>query len=284
MDMNALKALMANKKQSMKKFERTAKFNPGKNRIRIAAGWRVGEEHVWFHDFGQHFIKDAADAIQAVYVCTSKTFGTSCEVCNALVVAGRSATDDETQKTLAKAKPSSVILINAFHLDSTEPNTPQITEIKASLFSQFLEILEEWGPEAFFDAEKGHEIVVVRDGKGLNTTYTAGMTPKVYAIPPASMKRLNNLDDYVKQESEEQQRRAIAAVNSVAGFLPAPGAGDKPRSTLPAAAAPGRIGAPIAFDDVPDLNAATPVRNDVALDAELDDLLGDLDAAPAAAA
>lgn len=282
MDHKALAALMALKKQSMKKFERTAKFQPGKNRIRVLQGWRKGEEHVWYHDFGQHFIKDAADAIQAVYLCTANTFGTPCDVCSALVTAGRSVTDDETQKTLAKAKASKVILINALMLDSNEPNTPVILELKASCFTQLLEILEEWGPEAFFDETKGHEIVVNRDGKGLNTTYTAGMTPKEYKVPPASMTRLNNLDDYVKQESPEQQLRAIAAVNSVAGFLPAPSAADRPRTAVGTSAPVGRIAAPIEFDDVPDTAppAATPAaRNDVALDEELDSLLGDLDSA-----
>lgn len=275
MDIAKLQELMKNKKASMKRVERTAKINPGKNRVRILQGWQPGEEHVWYHDFGQHFIKDAADQIKAVYVCASATYETTCAVCDTLAAAGRMTTDDDTQNVLAKAKASRTVLVNALMLDSTEPNTPVILELKRGVFGQLLEILEENGPEAFFDLNAGHEIIIIRDGKGLNTTYTAQMAIKVgAAIPNAVLTRLNNLGDYVKQESEEQERRAIAAVNSVAGFLPAPAGSDVPRTPVA-----GRLPAVPVFDDVPDLNAATPAaRSDVALDDELDSLLSDLSA------
>jgi hypothetical protein len=271
MDINKLKELMANKKASMRRVERTAKINPGKNRIRVLPGWRVGEEHQWFHDFGQHYIKDATDTIQAVYMCSAKTFDTECEVCNAIVAAGRCITDDETQAVLEKSKPSHNILINALMLDSTEPNTPVILEIKRSVFSQLSEILTEWGPEIFFDAEKGQEIVILRDGKGLGTTYTAQITPKKYSIPPASLSRLNNLDEYVKQDSDDQERRAIGAVNSVAGLTHRPAATtpalsrDVPHTALPSPAAKPKA------DDVAIKSRLAP-RASVALDSELDEL------------
>lgn len=276
MDLSKLQALMKSKKASMKRVERTAKLNPGKNRVRILSGWRPAEQHVWYHDFGQHFIKDAADQIQAVYVCAAGTFEKDCAVCDALLAAGRMVTDDETQKTLAKAKPSRTVLVNALMLDSSEPNTPVILELKRGVFGQLIEILEEWGPVAFFDPEKGQEIAIQRDGKGLNTTYTAQITPKVYPVSAASMARLNNLDEYVKQESEEQERRAIGAVNSVAGFLAAPSGHDVPRTAAPMSTA-SRLAAPVFDDEVPaDVAVKPAARNDVALDAELDDLLGDL--------
>lgn len=275
MDIAKLQELMKSKKASMKRVERTAKINPGKNRVRILQGWKAGEEHVWYQDFGQHFIKDATDQIKAVYVCASATHETTCGVCDALAAASRMALDDDTQNVLGKAKASRTVLVNALMLDSTEPNTPVILELKRGVFGQLLEILEENGPEAFFDLTAGHELIINRDGKGLNTTYTAQMAIKVgAAIPAAVLTRLNNLDEYVKQESDEQERRAIAAVNSVAGFLPAPSAADVPRVSGGGNA--GRLPAPIEFDDVPDLKAAPVKRADVALDDELDSLLGDL--------
>ncbi|UUZ75411.1 hypothetical protein LP414_27225 [Polaromonas sp. P1(28)-13] len=275
MDISKLEALMKSKKASMKRVERTAKLNPGKNRVRVLSGWRPAEQHIWYHDFGQHFIKDAADQIQAVYVCAAATFETDCAVCGAIQAANRTINDDDTQKTLDKAKASRTVLVNALMLDSSEPNTPVILELKRGVFGQLIEILEEWGPVAFFDPEKGQEIAIQRDGKGLNTTYTAQITPKVYSVPAASMARLNNLDEYVKQDSDEQERRAIGAVNSVAGLLAAPKpSSDTPRTPVPVSAA-SRLAAPAAFEDVPDL-AVKPSRNDIALDAELDDLLGDL--------
>lgn len=276
-DMDKLKALMAAKKQSMKRVERAKGFNPGKNRIRIALGWRAGEEHVWYHDFGQHFVKDAADQIQAVYLCTDATYGKPCEVCSTLRTALKHTHDDHTSKILAKAAAGKSILINAFHLDSDQPNTPQVTTVKPKLFGQLIEMLEENGPDAFFSLTEGHEIVVNRDGKGLDTTYTATMAiKKGTPIPAAAMKNLTNLDEYVKQESEEQQRKAIGAINTVAGFLPAPGTPATKPSELGLAAPAGRStgGAATAaadFEDVPDLDARAATK--LALDAEFDDLM-----------
>lgn len=264
MDMNKLKELMAAKKASMKRIEKTVKVEPGKNRVRILPGWEKGNEHVWFHDFGQHFIKNAADQIQAVYVCNSSTFEQPCEVCSAIQAAGRSIHDDETQAVLDKAKPSRVVLVNALMLDSKEPNTPVILEIKRQVFGGLLEILEEWGPEAFFDLDTGKEILISRDGKGLNTKYSVQISPKSYPVPAAVLSKLNDLGEYVKQESAEQRVRAIAAVNSVAGILPAPKTRDTPATV-------GEV-----FEDVPDLSATRASSPSPSLDTELDDLLGDL--------
>lgn len=270
MDTSKLMALMAQKKQAMKRVERAAGFAQGKNRIRILPGWRAGEEHVWFHDFGQHFIKDAADQIQAVYPCVDVTYGKPCAVCDAIRGAGRLITDDDTQKIVNKANAGRVMLCNALMLDATDPNTPVVLALKPKLFAQLTQMIEDNGPEAFFDLEQGHEIIVVRDGKGLLTTYTGQMSIKVGTpIPAAVLKKLHNLDEYVKQESEEQERRAIAAVNGVAGLLTqAPG--DVPTTTATRLSAPAAAAAPALAAP------AAPARADVALDEELDSLLGDL--------
>lgn len=269
MDTAKLMALMAQKKQAMKRTERAAGFKPGKNRIRIAWGWRPGEEHVWYHDFGQHFIKDAADQIQAVYLCTDATYGKACAVCAAIKGAMRAATDDATSEIIAKSNAGKSILVNAFHLDSDKPNDAQVTAIKPKLFAQLIEMLETNGPEAFFDPEKGHEIVVVRDGKGLNTTYSANMSIKPGTpISAAAMKTVTNLDDYVKQESEEQERRAIAAVNSVAGLLP--------NETRPATS-PSTLALPAGAAIGPAVSTIAAPAGGLALDSDIDDLLGDID-------
>jgi hypothetical protein len=275
MDTAKLMSLMAQKKQAMKRHDRAEGFKPGKNRIRILQGWRPGEEHVWYHDFGQHFIKDATGTIQAVYVCVDATYSKPCSVCGAVKSAMRAAPDDTTTKILEEAVAGKAILINALHLDSDQPNTPKVTAVKGKLFTQLISMLEENGPEAFFDLEKGHEIVVTREGKGFDTTYNATMSIKTGTpIPAAVLKQLQNLDDYVKQESEEQERRAIAAVNTVAGFLPAP--------AVPATTASSMLAAPTAPITAPvgtrPAAAAAPAASvsDVALDSELDDLLGDL--------
>lgn len=281
MDTAKLMALMAQKKASMKKTEKTVKLSPGKNRIRLLPGWRKGEEHVWFHDFGQHFVKDAADQIQAVYLCTHATYEKPCAVCDALASATRAAGDDATAEVLAKAKASRVVLVNALMLDSTEPNTPVVLELKRGVFGQIVDIVEEWEGKPL-DPDNGQEIIVQREGKGLNTKYTAQISPKAHKVPPAALAKLNNLDEYVKQESDEQQRRAIGAINSVAGVLPAPGTGgDRPATSPSRLAGPTKSGGDEEFEDVdiPDevTMAAAPTKGaDVALDSEIDDLLSDL--------
>src|SRR5687768_6615009 len=103
MDIAKLKALMAQKKQNMKRVERAKKFNPGKNRVRIAIGRNPASPEIWFHDYGQHFIKDAADQVQAVYVCVDATFGRPCSVCNAVKGAIMGSSDDALNKVISKA-------------------------------------------------------------------------------------------------------------------------------------------------------------------------------------
>lgn len=275
MDTSKLMALMAQKKASMKVAEKTVKIEPGKNRIRLLPGWRPGEEHVWFHDFGQHFIKDGADKIQAVYLCADATHGKDCSVCKALASAGMAAADDATTEVLGKAKASKTILVNALMLDSKEPNTPQILELKRGVFGQLIDIIEENGGLVF--AENGNEIIINRDGKGLNTTYTAQISLKTYTIPAVALTKLNNLDEYVKQESDEQERRAIAAVNTVAGLLAAPGTGaDRPTTSATRIAGPASSASDLA--DVMDLDEPAVAGEvlEMGSDPELDALLGDL--------
>ena len=89
MDTAKLMALMKAKKQALKQKAKTLKPNPGANRYILLPGWRKGEEAVFWHDFGQHHVKNAAGEIQAVYVCADKTFGNPCPICDALGKASR---------------------------------------------------------------------------------------------------------------------------------------------------------------------------------------------------
>ena len=281
-----LLALMASKKASMNKLEKTAKLENGDNRVVLLPGWRkpdaAGEvDPTWWHDFGQHFIKDHADQMQAVYICTNATFERPCEVCAALAAAGRAAGDDLISETLEKGKASRSVLINALMLDSKEPNKPVILEIKRGLFEQLLGIAEEY-EGAPLDPEIGMIIKINRDGKGLSTRYNAMPTAKTHKVDKAVLEKINNLDEYVKQESEENLRRAIGSVNTVAGIA-APSA-DRP-STTPTQMLNGPAGD--LDDDLPPPTpaarraaaggtpAATPAPAP-AMDSDLDDLLGDL--------
>lgn len=269
MDTSKLLELMKQKKAALKSKDKTIKPQPGSNRYILLQGWRKGEEHVWYHDFGQHYIKNAADEIQAVYPCNEAIFGKPCPICEGLNRAQHAAGDDETVDLLKKAKAGRSFLMNVLALDSEDPNTPQILEIKATAFGQLVDAVEEWAG-SMFDADEAQVFVITREGKGLNTKYAVQVSPKKQAVPKGAYAKLCNLDEYVQQESDEQKRKALTSINNIAGILPASSA-DRP-STRPAIthSADAEV---IEESAAPARATKAPVA---ALDEELDDLLGDL--------
>lgn len=264
MDASKLMSLMKDKKAAMTKRDRTVKPHDGKNRIVLLPGWEAGNEHIYFHDFGQHYIKNAAGDIQAVYPCSDAIFATPCPVCAALADATRNAPDDATIALLTDSKASRRVLLNVLVLDGDKPNEPVIYEVAPSVFGAIVDLIDEWGVEAF-----KREIVIDRSGKGLGTKYTAQISPKTVEVSPATLGKINNLAEYVQQESEEQQRRAIGAIAAVSGHLPAP--------TTATAALTSK---PSAGSDREAINAASErvVREEAAApeSTELDDLLNEL--------
>lgn len=226
-DAAKLASLMKAKKASMKKTEKTIKPTDGSNRFVILPGWRKAEEHVWWHDYGQHFIKDAAGVIQAVYLCTAKTHGTACGVCTAIGAGIRGADDDETVKALKDANAGQSFLINVLALDTAEPATPQILQVGKLAYEAIVELMEDWGGGIFDEAEP-MIVVINRSGKGLLTKYSVQISPKKHVLPRGVLDKLNNLDEYVAQESEEGSRKAIGAIYSVSGLAPI---ADRPRLT-----------------------------------------------------
>lgn len=274
MDASKLLELMKNKKQALKQKAKTLKPNPGANRYVLLPGWRKGEEHVWFHDFGQHYVKNAAGEIQAVYVCADKTYGNPCPICEGLSKAIKSTLDDETVALLKEAASGQSYLMNVLALDSDDDATPQILEVRKSVFAGIVDLIEEWGG-AVFDPESPQIITVNRDGKGLNTKYTVQISPKKHALPKGVLSKLNNLDDYVRQENEEQQRRALTAISSVAGLLPSAVGHNADKPATPARDA--------GDDELRSLEAgraaeaSKPSASDLALGDELDSFLAELD-------
>lgn len=273
MDATKLMELMKNKKQALKQKAKTLKPNPGANRYILLPGWRKGEEHIWFHDFGQHYVKNAAGEIQAVYVCADKTYGNPCPICEGLSKAIKMTSDDETVALLKEAASGQSYLMNVLALDADDDATPQILEVRKSVFGQFVDLIEEWGA-AMFDPETPQIVTVNREGKGLNTKYTVQISPKKHTLPKGVMSKLNNLDDYVRQENEEQQRRALSAINNVAGLLPsAPTGSDKPRTTALTDDSDAELRD---LETKREAAVSKPSAADIALDDELDDFLGDL--------
>lgn len=272
--MSTLAELLRQKKQDMQasKRKRAAKIPDGKSRWRILPSWR-GEGQQFWHDFGQHFIKNTAGEMQAVYVCTEKTYGRPCEVCNALSTAIKGATDDATMNLLKEARANGRVLVNALHLDGPSPTEVQVLELAPGLFEEIVGIATEWeeAGESIFDIKAGKEIIITRTGSGKKTEYSAQVAAKtMHKVDAAVLTKLNDLDEYVKQESSEQQLRALNSVRSVAGLLPAPAAA---RSGLPAAAAGAAT-----FDEADDPYATatppkrTPVTTAKVADEEITDV------------
>lgn len=259
MNQDKLMELLKKKKAALKTKDKTTKPKPGTNRYVLLRGWREGDVQ-FFHEFGQHYIKDAADQIQAVYPCQEAIFGKPCPICQHLNHAVKEVTDDSVIELLKNAKGKQSFLLNVLALDGEDANTPVILEVTKTVFTQILDLCEEWGP-AVFDEENPQIITITRDGKGLNTKYAVQVSPKKYAVPKSVYEKLANLDEYVDQANEENERRARAAIDNIAGVdAVAPASADRPRTTEGAS---GEFGAVA--------TSASPAMND-----ELDDLLGGL--------
>jgi hypothetical protein len=282
----SLMDLIKSKKAALNagKRQKTLKPKDGRNRYRILPSWRLKLEGgaltgdpTFYHDFGQHFIKDEAGDMKAVYICTDKTFGKPCGVCATIDAAIRSTSDDAMVKLMKEAKAAGRILLNVLEVDGENPNDPGILELAPTAFNEVLNIFAEWGD--ITDLAEGKDIIVERSGKGIGTRYSVQIASKSKPVTTDTWKKVANLDEYVAQESEEQAARAITNVKSVAGLLPS--------EHVPRAAAPKAKPAPAlthddehdATDDIPmTTSEAAAVVEEVTStgDADLDALLADL--------
>ena len=215
--------------------EKTFKPQPGKSRLRILPPWRGGDDTEFFHDFGQHFIKDKSDKLQAVYMCTEKTSGKPCVVCNAIAQGITESDDDEVINALNDSKSKGRVLLNALHLDGDDPETPVILDLTPTTFEKVLEVMDEYGD--ITDIENGCDIVINRTGKGLNTEYSVMPSPKSNPVNKAVLAKMHDLSKYVEQEFAEGENKALTAVGVTSGSvaLPAPAAklsGDTPSTSV----------------------------------------------------
>lgn len=227
---NALMELLKQKKAALSSNRRAKTHKPedGRSRWRILPGWRGADDPTFYHDFGQHFVKDAGGEVKAVYICVDKTFGKPCQVCSAVEHAIKNTADDGMVELLKNTKAGHRILMNALHVDGPAPTEPVILEVAPSVFESIASIIMEWGEETL-SLDAGKDIIIERTGKGKNTKYSVQIAAKSAPVAADVMKKITNLDEYVAQESEEQASRALTNLSAVAGLLP---------SAAPAAKAP----------------------------------------------
>ncbi|ELA7322598.1 hypothetical protein Q9X98_004231 [Vibrio parahaemolyticus] len=204
----------------------------GKHKFRILpAHPSKGEDAPFWADFGLHYIKgeekDATSGrnkVKAVYVCVDKTFNKPCDVCAAIEESARHATTDEQLDLIEDAKcKRAEVLVNVLHRSSSDKaNVPQIMQMTPTTFEKVINIWEEYQSEGIdiFDPENGVDLVITREGTGLNTKYEVMAAVKSTPIDPSVLDQMSDLQEFVQQEHDEGLKKAINAINATVGILP----------------------------------------------------------------
>lgn len=253
------------------------KVQPGKHKYRILPTHPDlgGVDADFWVDFGQHFVKDEAGKTKAVYVCVDKTFGRPCPVCAALDAAMRGATDDNQVKQIEESQcKRAEILVNVLHLNGDKPTIPQILQLTPTTFDKMLGYTEEYGD--IHSLAEGTDFIIERTGTGLNTEYAVMAARKSEPVSASVMGGVVNLVDFVQQESEDGQRKAIAQVNAIIGVVePA----DYAPKAIAAASPAKRLEKPVIEDvdmEVAEPKKAAPAKtvvDDAPFDTDLDELM-----------
>ena len=208
------------RKQSQYK-DRPIRPPEGKSIWRILPGWNAEDPLVFFHAFGQHYIKNTEGKIRTVIGCTDKTYDGTCEVCDMIAEAIKAAPDDETRKGIKDMRAGQTYLVNAVQVDK-DKSTPVILQFPKTLFEQSLmDSLQEYGEE-MLDLQEGNDIVISREGKGLDTKYSLIVRSQAKSTPidKSIMGQITNLDEYVKDDFESKKAKAIEAIGEHLGELP----------------------------------------------------------------
>lgn len=246
----SLADVLAKARQKTQQFnkERPTKPSPGKSVWRILPGWNPKDPNQFFHPFGQHFIKDLEGNIKAVLVCPEKTFDQPCEICDMIGDAVRAATDDDTIRAIKESRSTQSYLLNAVHVDGD--GGVKILSLGTMAFNSLIEAMEEY-PD-LLDPEEGQDIVISRDGTGINTKYsiTVRAASKSKPVAKSALSNMHDLDEYVKEDFEAKKTKAI---ETLGGSFAALG--------VASAAKPAALAAPDAADlddELPDFGDEEP--------------------------
>lgn len=218
---NLLEMLKSKQKElsAKKSRDNTVKIPNGNSRWRILPHWS-GDENAGLpsHDYGKHFVKDFSGEVQAVYICTAKTFGDGCPVCDAITKAELSTTDENAKNLLKGAKAAQRYLVNAVQrTDKGYASEVSILELPSGPFDDVISLAAQYASDGIniFSMDEGYDILFNREGTGLKTKYKAMLAPRSSPIDKSYMTKAANLSDYVQQEYEEAKTKAIAAIGSL---------------------------------------------------------------------
>lgn len=293
--MSNLAELLKNKRQEINEStgfrQKAVKPPQGKSIIRILPTWKTDGSQQFWHDFGNHYVKDEKGDLKAVYVCVDKTYNRPCEICEAIRKSYDHAATDGQIKALDESKASGRVVLNALMRAGTgaDPKKPFLLDISPKMFGQIIDIWEEYGD--IFDVEEGLDLVFNRTGTGMKTEYSVQPCPPKKNTPTVSkavIDQIVDLDEWAAQEFEAGAKKALTAVSATVGLLAAPSSSS---SSTKAISSDGSLGAESEesdddgledildadYEEVSDEPASSAPVNESVDDDELDDLLGDLE-------
>lgn len=220
--MSSLLDMLKSKQKELsakKSRDNTSKIPNGNSRWRILPHWS-GDENAGLpsHDYGKHFVKDFSGEVQAVYICTAKTFGDTCPVCDAITKAEIGTSDENAKNLLKSAKAAQRYLVNAVQrTDKGYASEVVILELPSGPFDDVISLAAQYASDGIniFSLEEGYDIVFNREGTGLKTKYKAMLAPRSSPIDTSYMSKAANLSDYVQQEYEEGKTKALAAIGGL---------------------------------------------------------------------
>jgi len=205
----------ANKK-AQSGIKRTAKPKPGRTVWRILPGWDAKEPFVFYHSYGQHFIKDLTGKLKVVVGCSDKIFDEPCDVCEAISDAMRAAPSDKIREQIKESQSGQRFLCNAIEV-SADPKKVVVMEVGIGLFRDIIANIGE--DESLIDADKGRDFVINREGTGLNTKYSLAVRgkDKSISVPKSALMELNDLTAYVTEDFDTSRNKALLALGAATG-------------------------------------------------------------------
>jgi hypothetical protein len=214
-DMTKLMALVTAKQKENQKLS-VIRPKAGQNRYVLLPGWDENNREIFWHDFGDHWIKDfhnvnssGKPAIVANVICEEKTRKAECPICN-LVREGlsRCKTDEEAAFLRSNYASKQGYLLNVLALDSETPTEPQVLHVGRTVFEQILALVGSWGG-AIFDASNPQIVTITRSGAGLSTSYIVQVSPEKYALKKGIIEKIHNLDDFCAPSDPNVVKNAI---------------------------------------------------------------------------
>jgi len=213
------------KNKYQKNTNKTIKPKDGRNLYRILtpinAEWVKKNNGEWWVELGVHWIKAAVNGKPiAVVGDPTTTFGEPSVVNTAIERAIATAPDSDSQKLYESWRARQTILINVVNRDDN--NKVEVLELTKGTFAKILDLIEMFDDdgEDITDPQQGHDIVIKRDGKGLNTEYTVMIAPgKSAPVTEEQMKQAVDLISFVRTNYfRGEEKKALAAIASTSGI------------------------------------------------------------------